>query len=160
MCPLSVQSRRHVSLHEHHSMELMSSFGISVPRGELATTPDQARDITKTLGTLSVVTYCTYTQHSLTLFYSLPLSFHLLFPPSLPPLSLPPSLLSPSLLPPSLPPSLLSPSLPPSLPHSLLCPAIPPSGGVSVLKAQVLAGGRGLGTFDSGLQGGVQIVNS
>ena len=35
-----------------------------------------------------------------------------------------------------------------------------PSGGVSVLKAQVLAGGRGLGKFNSGLQGGVQIVNS
>lgn len=33
-------------------------------------------------------------------------------------------------------------------------------GGVSVLKAQVLAGGRGLGRFDSGLQGGVKIVNS
>lgn len=27
-----------------------------------------------------------------------------------------------------------------------------------VLKAQVLAGGRGKGRFDSGLQGGVQIV--
>ena len=130
-----MQSRRHVSLHEHHSMELMSSFGISVPRGELATTPDQARDITKTLGTLSVVTYyspcysTTYTQHSLTLFfYSLPLfSFHLYTIPSLPPLSFPPSLL-PS-LPPSLPPSLLSPSLlsPSLLSPSLLSPSLPPS---------------------------------
>ena len=34
------------------------------------------------------------------------------------------------------------------------------TGGVAVLKAQVLAGGRGLGKFDSGLEGGVIIVNS
>ena len=47
---MSAQSRRHISLHEHHSMELMSSFGISVPRGELANTPEQARDITHRLG--------------------------------------------------------------------------------------------------------------
>ena len=44
------QSRRHVSLHEHHSMELMSNFGISVPYGEVATTAEQARDITQRLG--------------------------------------------------------------------------------------------------------------
>ena len=124
MCPLSVQSRRHVSLHEHHSMELMSSFGISVPRGELATTPDQARDITKTLGTLSVVTYCTYTQHSLTLYL---FHFYLFFiSPTIPSLrsSIPPSifllLFPPSLLSPSLPPLSLSPSLPPLSRHSSL----------------------------------------
>ena len=44
------QSTRHVSLHEHHSMELMGSFGISVPYGEVAVTADQAKDITHRLG--------------------------------------------------------------------------------------------------------------
>ena len=39
-------------------------------------------------------------------------------------------------------------------------PSLCASGGISVLKAQVLAGGRGLGTFDSGLEGGVKVVNS
>ena len=29
-----------------------------------------------------------------------------------------------------------------------------------MLKAQVLAGGRGLGKFDSGLEGGVKVVSS
>ena len=48
--PVSAQSCRHVSLHEHHSMDLMSTYGISVPRGELATTAEQARDITQRLG--------------------------------------------------------------------------------------------------------------
>ncbi|PCD21636.1 hypothetical protein FGRA07_11621 [Fusarium graminearum] len=33
-------------------------------------------------------------------------------------------------------------------------------GGSGVLKAQILAGGRGKGTFDNGLQGGVRKVNS
>lgn len=49
------QPRRHVSLHEHHSMELMNSFGISVPYGEVATTAEQAMDITHRLGTQCVV---------------------------------------------------------------------------------------------------------
>ena len=47
------QTRRNLSLHEHHSMELMSSFGISVPYGEVATTAEQAKDITQRLGTLA-----------------------------------------------------------------------------------------------------------
>lgn len=33
-------------------------------------------------------------------------------------------------------------------------------GDVSVLKSQVLAGGRGKGHFDTGLQGGIQVVSS
>lgn len=31
-------------------------------------------------------------------------------------------------------------------------------GGAAVIKAQVLAGGRGKGHFDSGLQGGVRLA--
>lgn len=34
-----------------------------------------------------------------------------------------------------------------------------PSGGAAVIKAQVLAGGRGKGHFDSGLQGGVKLAD-
>lgn len=30
----------------------------------------------------------------------------------------------------------------------------------AVVKAQILAGGRGRGIFSSGLQGGIQVVNS
>ena len=33
------------------------------------------------------------------------------------------------------------------------------SGGDAVIKAQVLAGGRGKGHFDSGLQGGVKLAD-
>lgn len=32
-------------------------------------------------------------------------------------------------------------------------------GGPAVIKAQVLAGGRGKGHFDSGLQGGVKLAD-
>ena len=60
---MSAQSCRHVSLHEHHSMNLMSSFGISVPQGELASTPEQARDITQRLGTLPVCAYMSCSVH-------------------------------------------------------------------------------------------------
>ena len=33
-------------------------------------------------------------------------------------------------------------------------------GGDVLVKAQVLAGGRGMGHFESGLQGGIQIAKS
>lgn len=33
------------------------------------------------------------------------------------------------------------------------------TGGAAVIKAQVLAGGRGKGHFDSGLQGGVKLAD-
>ena len=33
-------------------------------------------------------------------------------------------------------------------------------GGQAVVKAQILAGGRGKGTFENGYQGGVQVVTS
>ncbi len=33
------------------------------------------------------------------------------------------------------------------------------AGGAAVIKAQVLAGGRGKGRFDSGLQGGVKLAS-
>ena len=35
----------------------------------------------------------------------------------------------------------------------------PSPGGPAVIKAQVLAGGRGMGHFNSGLQGGVKLAD-
>jgi len=43
--------RRHLSVHEHYSLEMLSSYGIAVPQGELAYTPDQAKHIAVKLGT-------------------------------------------------------------------------------------------------------------
>jgi succinyl-CoA synthetase beta subunit len=41
---------------------------------------------------------------------------------------------------------------------SIPFPSLTAQGVPSVLKAQILAGGRGKGVFDSGLKGGVHIV--
>ena len=68
--PVSAQSCRHVSLHEHHSMDLMSTYGISVPRGELATTAEQARDITQRLGMHVHVHLHVYIVHTCTCRYT------------------------------------------------------------------------------------------
>lgn len=74
--------RRHLSVHEHYSLEMMQNYGLTIPRGEVAFTSEQAKQIADKYG------------------------------------------------------------------------------GSAVIKAQVLAGGRGKGRFDNGLQGGVQIANS
>ncbi|KAB0359147.1 hypothetical protein FD754_003303, partial [Muntiacus muntjak] len=75
--------QRNLSLHEYLSMELLQEAGVSIPKGHVAKSPDEAYAITKKLGSKDVV-----------------------------------------------------------------------------IKAQVLAGGRGKGTFESGLKGGVKIVFS
>uniref|UniRef100_A0A8C9DPA0 Succinate--CoA ligase [ADP-forming] subunit beta, mitochondrial n=1 Tax=Prolemur simus TaxID=1328070 RepID=A0A8C9DPA0_PROSS len=77
------QQQRNLSLHEYMSMELLQEAGVSIPRGYVAKSPDEAYAIAKKLGSKDVV-----------------------------------------------------------------------------IKAQVLAGGRGKGTFESGLKGGVKIVFS
>ncbi|XP_006837754.1 PREDICTED: succinyl-CoA ligase [ADP-forming] subunit beta, mitochondrial [Chrysochloris asiatica] len=77
------QQQRNLALHEYLSMELLQEAGISVPKGQVAKSPDEAFAIAKKLGSKDVV-----------------------------------------------------------------------------IKAQVLAGGRGKGTFESGLKGGVKIVFS
>ena len=74
---------RNLSIHEHSSMNLLKSYGVTVARGGVATTPQEAEQIAKDLGTQDVV-----------------------------------------------------------------------------IKAQVLAGGRGKGHFDSGLKGGVKMAYS
>uniref|UniRef100_A0A2K5NB68 Succinate--CoA ligase [ADP-forming] subunit beta, mitochondrial n=1 Tax=Cercocebus atys TaxID=9531 RepID=A0A2K5NB68_CERAT len=77
------QQQRNLSLHEYMSMELLQEAGVSIPKGCVANSPDEAYAIAKKLGSKDVV-----------------------------------------------------------------------------IKAQVLAGGRGKGTFESGLKGGVKIVFS
>lgn len=73
---------RPLSVHEHYSLELMNKYGVTVPKGSVALSPREAKEIAIKLG------------------------------------------------------------------------------GPSVIKAQVLAGGRGKGYFDNGLQGGVQLADS
>uniref|UniRef100_A0A8C0SHK2 succinate--CoA ligase (ADP-forming) n=1 Tax=Canis lupus familiaris TaxID=9615 RepID=A0A8C0SHK2_CANLF len=77
------QQQRNLSLHEYMSMELLQEAGVSIPKGHVAKSPDEAYAVAKKLGSKDVV-----------------------------------------------------------------------------IKAQVLAGGRGKGTFESGLKGGVKIVFS
>ena len=74
-------AKRFLNLHEYQSMQLMADFKIAVPKGKVASTPEEAAKVAKE------------------------------FPSA-------------------------------------------------VIKAQVLAGGRGKGHFDSGLQGGVQLTNT
>ncbi|XP_077170378.1 succinate--CoA ligase [ADP-forming] subunit beta, mitochondrial [Paroedura picta] len=80
---LQVQQRRNLSLHEYLSMGLLKEAGIAVPHGLVASSPEEAYQIAKDIGTKDLV-----------------------------------------------------------------------------VKAQVLAGGRGKGTFEGGLKGGVKIVFS
>ncbi|KAI8917853.1 ATP-grasp domain-containing protein [Powellomyces hirtus] len=80
---LQFAQKRNLSIHEHNSMGLLQQYGIQVPKGAVATTPQQAEQIARDL-----------------------------------------------------------------------------SSADYVIKAQVLAGGRGKGHFDSGLKGGVRVVYS
>ncbi|KAK9448145.1 ATP-grasp domain-containing protein [Limtongia smithiae] len=75
--------KRYLSLHEYRSAQILRDFGVPVPDGENATTPEEAEAIAKKLGIEDMV-----------------------------------------------------------------------------IKAQVLAGGRGKGTFDNGLKGGVKLISS
>uniref|UniRef100_A0A2K5MII3 ATP-grasp domain-containing protein n=1 Tax=Cercocebus atys TaxID=9531 RepID=A0A2K5MII3_CERAT len=77
------QQQKNLSLHEYMSMELLQEDGVSVPKGYVAKSPDEAYAMAKKLGSKDVV-----------------------------------------------------------------------------IKAQVLSGGRGKGTFESGLKGGVKVVFS
>lgn len=49
----AVLCRRHLSLHEHLSMGILSKYGVNVPRGEIAITPEQARDVADKFGKTS-----------------------------------------------------------------------------------------------------------
>ncbi|KAI8908365.1 ATP-grasp domain-containing protein, partial [Gorgonomyces haynaldii] len=73
--------KRNLSIHEYLSMGLLNQYGIKTPKGGVASTPEEAEKVAKSLSTQDLV-----------------------------------------------------------------------------IKAQVLAGGRGKGTFDSGLKGGVRVV--
>ena len=41
--------KRFFDLHEYHSKKLMLQYGVNVQKGALATTPEQAYEIAKTL---------------------------------------------------------------------------------------------------------------
>uniref|UniRef100_A0A093UW80 Succinate--CoA ligase [ADP-forming] subunit beta, mitochondrial n=1 Tax=Talaromyces marneffei PM1 TaxID=1077442 RepID=A0A093UW80_TALMA len=79
----AAQQKRHLSIHEYLSAELLKSYGVGVPKGHVARTADEAEAVAKSIG-----------------------------------------------------------------------------GDDMVIKAQVLAGGRGKGTFDNGLKGGVRVIYS
>ncbi|KAI1618590.1 succinyl-CoA ligase subunit beta, mitochondrial [Exophiala viscosa] len=79
----SFQQQRNLSIHEYLSARLLKEYGVGVPDGEVATTPEEALAIAKNI-----------------------------------------------------------------------------KGDDMVIKAQVLAGGRGKGTFDNGLKGGVRVIYS
>jgi len=81
--PKHTQQRRHLAIHEYLSANLLKSYGIGVPAGSVAKTPEEAESVAKSIG-----------------------------------------------------------------------------GDDMVIKAQVLAGGRGKGTFDNGLKGGVRVIYS
>ncbi|KLJ08912.1 succinyl-CoA synthetase beta subunit [Blastomyces silverae] len=77
------QQRRNLSIHEYLSANLLKSYGVGVPKGEVARSAEEAEEVAKQIGTEDLV-----------------------------------------------------------------------------IKAQVLAGGRGKGTFDNGLKGGVRVIYS
>ncbi|OJD20727.1 hypothetical protein ACJ73_07935 [Blastomyces percursus] len=77
------QQRRNLSIHEYLSANLLKSYGVGVPKGEVARTAEEAEVVAKQIGAEDLV-----------------------------------------------------------------------------IKAQVLAGGRGKGTFDNGLKGGVRVIYS
>nr|XP_036852471.1 succinate--CoA ligase [ADP-forming] subunit beta, mitochondrial-like isoform X1 [Manis javanica] len=53
--------QRHLSLHEYMSMGLLQEAGVSIPKGHVAKSPDEAYAIAKKLGTKSRITCATLT---------------------------------------------------------------------------------------------------
>ncbi len=47
--------KRNLSIHEHSSMGLLKEYGITTPRGGVATTAQEAQDIASSLGSQDVV---------------------------------------------------------------------------------------------------------
>lgn len=48
--PALIEQCRPLSVHEHYSLELMSSYGVSVPKGKLAFSPKEAKQVATDLG--------------------------------------------------------------------------------------------------------------
>ncbi|QKX54912.1 uncharacterized protein TRUGW13939_02002 [Talaromyces rugulosus] len=82
-CRFAAQQKRNLSIHEYLSANLLKTYGVGVPKGEVARTAEEAEAVAKSIG-----------------------------------------------------------------------------GDDMVIKAQVLAGGRGKGSFDNGLKGGVRVIYS
>mmetsp|Transcript_19312 Transcript_19312/g.28771 ORF Transcript_19312/g.28771 Transcript_19312/m.28771 type:complete len:452 (+) Transcript_19312:28-1383(+) len=50
-----LQTKRYLNLHEYQSQELMSKYGIAVPPGKVASTPSEAEEVAKSLGTEDLI---------------------------------------------------------------------------------------------------------
>lgn len=48
--PATLAPCRHLSIHEHYSLELMGQYGVAVPRGQVAHSPLQAKNAAAGLG--------------------------------------------------------------------------------------------------------------
>ena len=46
----SLTPRRHLSIHEHYSMEMLKEYEVRTPRGQVAYTPEQAKEIAEEFG--------------------------------------------------------------------------------------------------------------
>jgi len=46
----AAQTVRHLSLHEHYSMDFLRKYGVNVPKGSVAYTPKEAEAVAEKLG--------------------------------------------------------------------------------------------------------------
>ena len=50
--PAGAQQRRHLNVHEHQAMDILTRCGIKVPQYKVATSADEAQRIAQEFGTL------------------------------------------------------------------------------------------------------------
>lgn len=131
---------RPLSVHEHYSLDLMSKYGVAVPKGEVANTPGQAKAAALRFGEYSSVVGGSKSFTVIWLCYGTIVGA-ILF-----------NLSSYSMC------VCMCVYVGVCMPVGMYA-CIVFSGGDVVIKAQVLAGGRGKGHFDSGLQGGVKLAD-
>ncbi len=56
--PVAVTPCRLLSLHEHYSLDFMSKYGVTVPKGSVAHTPLQAKAAAAALGKVTSCMHC------------------------------------------------------------------------------------------------------
>ncbi|KAJ5605036.1 succinyl-CoA synthetase beta subunit [Penicillium lagena] len=47
---LALQQKRNLSIHEYLSARLLKSYGVGVPKGEVARTPEEAEAVARSIG--------------------------------------------------------------------------------------------------------------
>ena len=57
MVPAILVPCRPLSVHEHYSLELMNKYGVTVPKGSVAFSPREAKEIAIKLGELFQLLY-------------------------------------------------------------------------------------------------------